>query len=90
MKATFMLLGAGCVVASSITQLDGPVSWTGAGGEVREALTSGSTLPASGFRQWNAPGKIAPLQPLELRHVAIYTINTDAGLEVESVKVISD
>ena len=45
-------------------------------------------LPVSAFRHWHAQAKNAPQEPLELRQMAIYTIVTDAGLEVESVEVL--
>ena len=47
-------------------------------------------LPVSAFRQWHADSPKAPTDALELRSIAIYTINTDAGLEVESVEVVSE
>jgi ferric-dicitrate binding protein FerR (iron transport regulator) len=46
-------------------------------------------LPVSAFRKWHAQAKDAPAEALELRGIAIYTINEDAGLEVESVEVLS-
>jgi hypothetical protein len=42
----------------------------------------------SAFRHWRADAKTAPQEPLELRQMAIYTIGTDAGLEVENVEVL--
>lgn len=45
-------------------------------------------LPVSAFRHWRADAKNSPQEPLELRQMAIYTIGTDAGLEVESVEVL--
>ncbi len=45
-------------------------------------------LPVSAFRHWHAKAKTAPQEPLELRQMAIYTIQTDAGLEVESVEIL--
>ena len=45
-------------------------------------------LPVSAFRHWRADAKNAPQEPLELRQMAIYTIGTDAALEVESVEVL--
>jgi len=45
-------------------------------------------LPVSAFRHWHAQAKNAPQEPLELRQIAIYTIGSDAGLEVESVEVL--
>lgn len=45
-------------------------------------------LPVSAFRHWRADAKTAPQEPLELRQMAIYTIGTDAGLEVENVEVL--
>lgn len=47
-------------------------------------------VPISAFRHWNAQAKSAPQEPLELRQIAIYTIDEDAGLEVESVELFSD
>jgi ferric-dicitrate binding protein FerR (iron transport regulator) len=47
-------------------------------------------LPVSAFRHWHAQAKNAPAEALELRGIAIYTINEDAGLEVESVEVLSE
>lgn len=47
-------------------------------------------LPVSAFRHWHAQAKNAPQEPLELRQMAIYTIGTDAGLEVESVEVLGE
>jgi ferric-dicitrate binding protein FerR (iron transport regulator) len=45
-------------------------------------------LPVSAFRHWHADAKAASQEPLELRQIALYTINTDAGLEIESVEVL--
>jgi hypothetical protein len=45
-------------------------------------------LPVSAFRHWHAQAANAPQEPLELRQMAIYTIGTDATLEVESVEVL--
>lgn len=45
-------------------------------------------LPVTAFRHWHAQAKNAPQEPLELRQIAIYTIGSDAGLEVESVEVL--
>ncbi len=45
-------------------------------------------LPLSAFRLGRAEGKQAPTALLQLRQVAIYTIQTDAGLEVETVEVL--
>jgi len=47
-------------------------------------------LPVSAFRHWHAQAKNAPTETLELRSLAIYTISEDAGLEVESVEVLSE
>jgi ferric-dicitrate binding protein FerR (iron transport regulator) len=47
-------------------------------------------LPISAFRHWHAQAQDAPQEPLELRQIAIYTINTDAGLEVGSVEVLRE
>ncbi len=47
-------------------------------------------LPVSAFRHWHAQAKPAPHEPLELRQIAIYTINTDAGLELENIKVLRE
>jgi hypothetical protein len=45
-------------------------------------------LPVSAFRHWRADAKNAPQESLELRQMAIYTIGTDAALEIESVEVL--
>ncbi|MBE7493596.1 MAG: FecR domain-containing protein [Verrucomicrobiaceae bacterium] len=47
-------------------------------------------LPVSAFRHWHAQAQDAPQEPLELRQIAIYTISTDAGLEVGSVEVLRE
>lgn len=47
-------------------------------------------LPVSAFRKWHAQAEEAPSEPLELRGIAIYTINADVSLEVESVEVLSE
>lgn len=47
-------------------------------------------LPVSAFRKWHAQAKDAPAEALELRGIAIYTINVDAGLEIESVEIRSE
>jgi hypothetical protein len=47
-------------------------------------------LPVGAFRHWHAEAKDAMRAPLELRQIAVYTINTDADLEVESVEVLSE
>jgi ferric-dicitrate binding protein FerR (iron transport regulator) len=46
-------------------------------------------LPINAFRHWHAQAQNAPQAPLELRQIAIYTINEDASLEIESVEVLA-
>lgn len=45
-------------------------------------------LPVSAFRHWRADAKNTPQEPIELRQMAIYTIGTDAALEIETVEVL--
>lgn len=47
-------------------------------------------MTASDFRKGHAAGSEPPPPDMELREIAIYTINTDAGLEVESVEVLRE
>jgi ferric-dicitrate binding protein FerR (iron transport regulator) len=47
-------------------------------------------LPVSAFRQWHAQSQTAPQEPLELRHLALYTIQEDAALEVWGVEAWRD
>jgi hypothetical protein len=45
-------------------------------------------LPVEQFGHWHAESKTKPSAALELRNIALYTINTDVSLEVESVEVL--
>jgi hypothetical protein len=45
-------------------------------------------LPVEQFGHWHAESKTKPSAALELRNIALYTINTDVSLEIESVEVL--
>jgi ferric-dicitrate binding protein FerR (iron transport regulator) len=45
-------------------------------------------LPVPVFRKDRATGTEAPADDLQLRHIVIYTIGEDAGLEIEQVEVL--
>lgn len=47
-------------------------------------------FPLAAFRHWKADGKESPSETLDLRQIVLYTIQRDAGLEVERVEVLAD
>jgi len=47
-------------------------------------------LPVSEFRKARSDVPIAPEDGLQLRRIVLYTIGTDAGLEIETVEVVNN
>jgi len=47
-------------------------------------------VPVGDFRKWSATSEDAPQEELQLRNLAIYTIHTDAGLELERIEVLRE
>jgi hypothetical protein len=45
-------------------------------------------LPVTAFRKWSTDGGEALPDGLQLRRIVLYTIGTDAGLEIEQVEVV--
>jgi hypothetical protein len=55
-----------------------------------ESLIWQLDLPVTEFRKWQSDAGESLPDGLQLRRVVLYTIGTDAGLEVEQVEVVHD